>query len=68
MFESVHEVVKANFPFIANIKQIFMGPLQIFFGTVSQIISIDPKNISTKFESSIIKCTILPFLKANRPY
>ena len=59
---------KRKFPFIANIKQIFMGPLQIFFGTVSQIISIGPKNISTKFESCILKCTILPFLKAYRPY
>ena len=45
-----------------------MGPLQIFFGTVSHIISISSKNISTNFESCILKCTILPFLKAYRPY
>ena len=45
-----------------------MGPLQIFFGTVSQIISISSKDISTNFESSIRKCTILPFFKAYRPY
>ena len=46
----------------------FYGSIANFFGTVSQIISIGPKNISTKFESSIIKCTILAFLKAYKPY
>ena len=61
-------LLKQEFLFIANIVQIFMGPLQIFFGTPSEIISISSKNISTNFESSILKCTILPFLKAYRPY
>ena len=68
MLESLQEIVKRKFPCTANIVPIFMGPLQMFFGTVSQIIPIGSKNISTNLKSSILKCTILPFSKAYRPY
>ena len=51
---------KRKFPCIANIVLISMGLLQIFFGTVSKIISIGSK--------SILKCPIFPFLKTYKPH
>ena len=46
----------------------FRGFIANIFCTVSQIISTGSKNIFTNFESSILKCTILPLLKAYAPY
>ena len=68
MLESVPEVVETKISMHCKYFANFHGSIAIFFGTVSQIISIGPKNISTKFESCILICTILAFLKAYRPY
>ena len=68
MLESVPQVVKTKIFMYCKYCAIFHGSIAIFFGTVSQIIPIGAKNIFANFESSILKCTILPFLKAYRPY
>ena len=65
MFESVHEVVKTKISVYCKYCVNFHGSIAKFFGTISPIISIGPKNISTQFESSILKCTILLLLVVN---
>ena len=67
MLESVPEVVETKISMHCEYFANFHGSIAIFFGIISKIISIGSKNISTNFESCILKCTILPFLKAYRP-
>ena len=53
MFESVHEVVKTKMSVFCKYCANFHGSIAIFFGTISQIMSIGPKYIYTNFENFI---------------
>ena len=66
--ESIHEIVKTKISMYCKYCANLHGSIANFFGTVSQIFPIESKNISTNFKSFIRICTILPLLKAYRPY